>query len=54
MFMYVEMDFNTFQVLTFVVYQCMYIRQMQNWTSFEKKIDRNLSVDVIIDWSYID
>ena len=26
--MYVEMDFNTFQVLTFVVYQCIYIRQI--------------------------
>ena len=28
MLMHVEMDFNTFQVLTFVVYQYMYVKQI--------------------------
>ena len=51
MLMYVEMDFNTVQVLTFVVYQYMYMTNCycncfmfllfyaQNWLVFDANFD---------------
>ena len=53
MLMHVEMDFNTFQVLTFVVYQYMYVKQIvfaiiSYLHCFVHKIDLSLILTLIL------
>ena len=51
--MHVEMDFNTFQVLTFVVYQYMYVKKIvfaiiSYLHCFVHKIDLSLMLTLIL------